>query len=119
MLLLLFKFFQQVSYVAKLSPSFSSAGLSLALMLLSPTTHPPATRESTETFLNWKFQLYVHTKDLLDWKIGQTKFLNLVPPMVLILNLDKENALEKTSVPKRKKVQNKVKTTFEEKNFCT
>ena len=26
---------------------------------------------------------------------------------------------ENTSVPKRKKVQKKVKTTFEEKNFCT
>ena len=32
---------------AKLSPGFSSAGLSLALMLISP--NPPPVRESTET----------------------------------------------------------------------
>ena len=35
-------------YIAKLSPSFSSAGLSLALMLFSPTHHiASATKQPT------------------------------------------------------------------------
>ena len=57
----------KLSIFAKLSPSFSSAGLSLALMLISPNhppIHPSATRESTETYQIWKFKLDIHTKHM-------------------------------------------------------